>query len=117
MTCSIKNIKLVQNVSPKDRFLSVLPLSHTFEGTLGFLFPIKYGSSVHYLRKPPVASVLLPALKKVQPTIMLVVPLIIEKVFKAKIYPKLQKSKLTRTLYSIPVMRKVLHRIAARKLY
>lgn len=107
----------LQDISSDDRFLSVLPLSHTFENTLGFLFPVKFGASVHYLRKPPVASVLLPALKKVKPTLMLVVPLIIEKVFKAKIYPNFQKSKAMRTLYSIPAIRKILHRVAARKLY
>lgn len=107
----------LQDISEEDRFLSVLPLSHTFENTLGFLFPIKFGASVHYLRKPPVASVLLPALKKVQPTIMLVVPLIIEKVFKAKILPKFQKSRVTRSLYSMPPVRKLLHRVAAKKLY
>ncbi|HDR51498.1 MAG TPA: long-chain fatty acid--CoA ligase [Mariniphaga anaerophila] len=107
----------LQDISDMDRFISVLPLSHTFENTLGFLFPIKYGASVHYLRKPPVASVLLPALQKVKPTIMLVVPLIIEKVFKSKILPKFQKSSVTRFLYSLPPMRKVLHRVAAKKLY
>ncbi len=106
-----------QDISPTDRFLSVLPLSHTFENTLGFLFPIWYGASVHYLRKPPVASVLLPALEVVKPTIMLVVPLIIEKVFRTKIYPKFQKSPVTRFIYSIPAMRKVLHRVAGKKLY
>jgi len=107
----------LQDISSEDRFMSVLPLSHTFENTLGFLFPIKFGASVHYLRKPPVASVLLPALQKVRPTIMLVVPLIIEKVFKAKILPKFQKSPVTRFIYSVPPMRKVLHRVAAKKLY
>jgi long-chain acyl-CoA synthetase len=107
----------LQDISTEDRFISVLPLSHTFENTLGFLFPVKFGASVHYLRKPPVASVLLPALKKVKPTIMLVVPLIIEKVFKARILPKFQKSPLTRFLYSLSPMRKVLHRVAAKKLY
>lgn len=107
----------LQDIYPEDRFLSVLPLSHTFENTLGFLFPIKFGASVHYLRKPPVASVLLPALEKVKPTIMLVVPLIIEKVFRAKILPKFQKSPVARFLYSLPPMRKVLHRVAAGKLY
>lgn len=117
LTWTAEKSTSLQDVSPDDRFLSVLPLSHTFEGTLGFLFPVKYGCSVHYLRKPPVASVLLPALKEVRPTIMLVVPLIIEKVFRLKIYPKFQKSKLMRTLYSIPVMRKVLHRVAGKKLY
>lgn len=107
----------LQDISTEDRFISVLPLSHTFENTLGFLFPIKFGASVHYLRKPPVASVLLPALQKVKPTIMLVVPLIIEKVFKSNILPKFQKSPVTRFIYSLPPMRKVLHRVAAKKLY
>jgi len=107
----------LQDISAEDLFISVLPLSHTFENTLGFLFPMKFGASVHYLRKPPVASVLLPALQKVKPTIMLVVPLIIEKVFKSKILPKFQKSPVTRFIYSLPPMRKVLHRVAAKKLY
>ena len=68
-----------------DRFLSVLPLSHTFENTLGLIFPIMNGCSIAYLRKAPTASVLMPALQKVKPTVMLVVPLIIEKVYKGKI--------------------------------
>ena len=107
----------LQPIDEKDRFLSVLPLSHTFENTLGFLFPVKFGASVHYLRKPPTAPVLMPALQTVKPTIMLVVPLIIEKVFKSKIYPQFQKSAITRSLYSFAPTRKLLHRIAAKKLY
>jgi long-chain acyl-CoA synthetase len=106
-----------QDIAPDDRFLSVLPLSHAFENTLGFLFPMMFGASVHYLRKPPVAAVLLPALEQVKPTIMLIVPLIIEKVFRAKIMPRFQKSPVMRSLYSIPPVRKVLHRIAGKKLY
>lgn len=107
----------LQDVNETDRFLSVLPLSHTFENTVSFLLPLRFGASVHYMRKPPVASVLLPALEKVKPTIMLSVPLIMEKIFKAKIYPAFQKSAVTRFLYSVPPMRKVLHKVAAKKLY
>jgi long-chain acyl-CoA synthetase len=105
------------NVMETDRFLSVLPLSHTFENTISFLLPVKYGASVHYLRKPPSASVLLPAMKDVKPTVMLVVPLIIEKVFKAKILPKFKKTAVMRFIYSLPPARKILHKIAGRKLY
>ncbi|MCG6189037.1 AMP-binding protein [Maribellus maritimus] len=104
-------------VKSKDRFLSILPLSHTLENTVGFLLPIKYGASIHYLRKAPVPSVLLPAFEKVKPTIMLSVPLIIEKVFRARILPELQKSPITKFLYSVPPTRKLLHRIAAKKLH
>lgn len=105
-----------QEVRPDDRFISILPLSHTFENTIGFLLPVRYGASVHYLRKPPTASVLLPALKQVRPTIMLSVPLIIEKIFRTNIYPKFQHNGLMRILYKIGPTRKVLHKVAASKL-
>jgi len=107
----------LQEIKTTDRFISILPLSHTLENTVGFLLPVKYGATVYYLRKPPVPSVLLPALATVKPTIMLTVPLIIEKVFRSKIYPALQKSPFTRFLYSIAPTRKVLNKLAAKKLY
>lgn len=107
----------LQEIKPEDRFISILPLSHTLENTVGFLLPLKYGASVHYLRKPPVASVLLPALEVVKPTIMLSVPLIIEKIFRSKILPEFQKNAVIRTLYSASPIRKILHKVAAKKLH
>jgi long-chain acyl-CoA synthetase len=108
---------LIQNIVPGDRFLSVLPLSHTFENTLGLILPVKYGANVNYLQKPPVASVLLAALKQVRPTVMLVVPLIVEKIYKTKILPEINRKTATRILYKIPVFRKLLNRVAGKKLY
>jgi len=108
---------LIQNIVPDDQFLSVLPLSHTFENTLGLILPIKYGATVNYLQKPPVASVLLAALKQVRPTVMLVVPLIIEKIYKTKILPGINSKLITRVLYKISFFRKLLHRVAGKKLY
>jgi len=107
----------IQNIVPGDRFLSVLPLSHTFENTLGLMLPVKYGATVNYLQKPPVASVLLAALKQVQPTIMLVVPLIVEKIYKGKILPQINSKFITRTLYKVPPFRKLLNKVAGKKLY
>lgn len=108
---------IIQNIVPTDRFLSVLPLSHTFENTLGLILAVKYGAAVHYLQKPPVASVLLAALKEVRPTIMLVVPLIVEKIYKSKILPEINKKLVTRMLYKIPLFRRLLHKVAGKKLY
>jgi len=108
---------IIQNVIPGDCFLSVLPLSHTFENTLGLILPIKYGATVNYLKKPPVASILLAALEQVKPTIMLVVPLIIEKIYKSKILKEINGKLITRVLYKIPVSRKLLHKVAAKKLF
>jgi long-chain acyl-CoA synthetase len=103
-------------VEKDDRFLSVLPLSHTYECTLGLVTPLMVGACVYYMQKPPTAAVLLPALEKVRPTVMLSVPLIIEKIYKAKIYQELTRTPLLRRLYGVPLVRKALHRIAGRKL-
>jgi len=108
---------IIQNIVPGDRFLSVLPLSHTFENTLGLIMPVKYGATVNYLKKPPVASVLMAALQQVRPTIMLIVPLIIEKIYKGKVLPEINRKFITRILYKIPVSRKLLHKVAAKKLF
>ena len=107
----------IQDIKSTDRLLSILPLSHTYECTIGFIMPIMHGASVYYLQKPPTAPVLLPAMQEVKPTMMLVVPLIIEKVFRGKILPQLTSSKISARLYKVPVFRKILHRIAAKKLH
>ena len=77
----------------KDRWLSVLPMAHTLEMTLSMLYPMYCGATVYYLPKPPVASLLMKALKIVKPTTMLTVPLIIEKVYKGSVLPTIKKSR------------------------
>ncbi|WP_372776251.1 AMP-binding protein [Mangrovibacterium sp.] len=106
-----------QFINSEDRFLSMLPLSHTFENTLGLIFPIMYGASVHYLRKAPTPSILLPALQEVKPTIMLAVPLIIEKIFKGKVLPQINSNPVTRALFKVRPFQILLSRIAGKKLY
>ncbi|MEX0321798.1 MAG: AMP-binding protein [Puniceicoccaceae bacterium] len=105
------------STGPGDRMLSVLPLAHTFECTLGMVLPLMNGASVHYLDKRPTAAVLLPALEQVRPTLMLTVPLIIEKIFKLRILPKINESAVTRFLYKLRPTRKLIHKKAGKKLY
>lgn len=109
--------KVIQPVNENDRFLSVLPLSHTYENTLGLILPLLGGACVYYLRKPPTPSVLIPAMEEVKPTIMLTVPLIMEKIYFNKILPTFTEKKLLELLYKIPFIRKKLHSIAGKKLY
>ncbi len=106
----------IQEINSGDRFLSVLPLSHTYENTIGFILPIICGASIFYIKKPPTPAVLLPALKTVRPTLMLTVPLIIEKIYRNKVLPSFTKSKLTKTLYAIPTLRKKFNQLAGKKL-
>ncbi|MDF1876111.1 AMP-binding protein [Sulfurimonas sp. SAG-AH-194-I05] len=103
-------------IKKEDVFMSILPLAHTFECTVGLIVPILHGSSVHYIDKVPTPSVLLKAFKIVRPTMMVSVPLIIEKIYKSKVLPKFTGSFLMRTLYSIGFIRKRLNKIAGKKL-
>jgi len=112
---AIKGKKL-QYLDEKDRFLSVLPLSHTYENTLGLILPMLCGSCVYYLRKPATPAVLLPALELVKPTVMLTVPLIIEKVYFNKVLPVFRDKPAIRLLYKIPFIRKKLNAVAGKKL-
>jgi len=106
----------VQYITSKDRFLSILPLSHTYEQTIGFILPFISGASIYYLKKLPTPSVLLPVFKLVRPTMMLSVPLIIEKIYRNKVLPSFNKNKITKTLYGIPFTRRIFNRIAGKKL-
>ena len=108
---------IVQPVNENDRFLSVLPLAHTYENTLGLLLPVLNGASVTYLRKPPTATVLLPAMQRVKPTLMLTVPMIIEKVTRKKVFATFEKGGLITALYKIRPIQFLLHRIAGKKIY
>lgn len=83
----------------KDVWLSILPMPHTYEMSIGMLYPMFVGAKVVYLPKPPTATVLIAALKKVRPTIMLSVPLIIEKMYKASILPTIQASRVLKWMH------------------
>lgn len=87
-----------------DRLLSILPLAHAYEFTIGFVIPLLAGSHIHYLDKPPSSSVLLPALKAVRPTIMLSVPLVIEKVYRSSVKPALENIKLYSKSWAKPLL-------------
>ena len=99
-----------------DVLLSILPLAHTYECTLGMIYPFSRGAHIHYMDRPPTASALMPALAKVRPTVIASVPLIMEKVYRGKVLPTFQKSKLMRTLYGWNWSRKMLHKIAGKQL-
>lgn len=115
VTNAMSAYKNVQ-VLPEDTFLSILPLAHTFECTVGMILPILHGSDIVYIDKVPTPSVLIKAFASVKPTMMLSVPLIIEKIYKNKVLPKFTSSFLIRTLYSIGFIRKLLHKAAGKKL-
>ena len=85
-------------VRKKDVFMSILPIAHTYEMSIGMLYPFSTGAKVYYLQKMPTPSVLIKSLKMVRPTVMLSVPLIIEKIYKSSVLPTIESSKFLQYL-------------------
>jgi long-chain acyl-CoA synthetase len=77
-------------INEKDRFLSVLPIHHTYECTCGFLCPLYRGASAHYARS---LKTVVEDMQRVKPTILLSVPLMYDKMFK-KIYKTINEDKI-----------------------
>ena len=99
-----------------DELLSILPLAHTYECTLGMIFPFARGARIHYMDRPPTASALMPALAKVRPTVIASVPLIMEKIYRGKVLPTFQKKAILRKLYGWRWSQKLLHKAAGKQL-
>ena len=99
-----------------DIFLSVLPLSHTYECSIGMIYPFSEGARVVYLDRPPTASALMPALRSVRPTVMLIVPLVIEKIYRHQVLAKFNSNGFWKTAYRVGFLRRRLNRMAGKKL-
>ncbi|MBD3224944.1 MAG: AMP-binding protein [Caldithrix sp.] len=108
--------KKIIDVDEHDRLLSVLPLAHTYECTIGLIAPIIYGASVYYLGKTPTPRILMPALQSVKPTIILTVPLIIEKIYKKRVYPIITKNKFVESITRIHFLRNRLYKLIGKRL-
>ena len=111
-----RQCRTIQPVDETYRFLSILPMAHTYENTLGLLLPLMFGAQVYYLDRVPTPKLLVPAMQKIRPTVVLSVPLIIEKIYKSQVLPKFTSSKLMSKLYQFAPARKLFNRLAGKKL-
>ena len=108
--------ELIQ-ITKDDKLLSILPMSHSYEGTCGFIAPFLMGAKIYYIKGLPTPQTLLPAVDVVKPTIILAVPLIMDKIYKKRVLGHINGKFATRLLYKSAPGRKLLNRIAGQKLY
>lgn len=101
--------------SSKDKIVSMLPMGHIYGMVIEFLYPLSNGVHVTYLGKAPAASTLLAAVAEVKPYIVITVPLVMEKVYKNKIKPVLDKP-VMKVLTSIPGIKNILYSVVRNKL-
>jgi long-chain acyl-CoA synthetase len=88
------NIRYAQRnmpLNPGDRIVSFLPLAHTFGCAFEFLFPFTLGCHITILTKTPSPQVIIQAFQEVRPSLILSVPLVIEKIYKKQVLPAISK--------------------------
>jgi long-chain acyl-CoA synthetase len=78
-------------LNPKNRILSFLPLAHTYGCAFEFLFPFTLGCDITFLTKTPSPKIIMQAFQELKPELILSVPLVIEKIYKAQLIPVLRK--------------------------
>jgi long-chain acyl-CoA synthetase len=103
-------------IKPGYKVLSILPVSHVYEFTVGQILELLTGCEIIFLGKPPAPSILLPALREERPHIVMTVPLLIEKVYRSSILPALNSNPALAKWLHYGVTRRLVSRIAGRKL-
>jgi len=103
-------------LAPGAVFLSVLPVAHTYEFTVGFLLPLIKGGRIAYAGKAPTPAVLQKLCAAERPHVMLVVPLVMEKIYKKRVLGAVDKSRFLSLLRRFATGRRLLHRKVGRKL-
>ena len=95
-------------IQPGDQIMSMLPLAHMYGMAFEFLYPLSGGCHVYFLGKTPTPTILMQALADIKPYLLITVPLVLEKIFKGKVMPTLNKP-LMRVLTSIPGIKNIIY--------
>jgi long-chain acyl-CoA synthetase len=112
------NVRFAQThmpLKPGDPLVSFLPLAHTYGCAFEFLFPFTFGCHITILSKTPSPQIILQAFGEIKPSLILSVPLVIEKIFKKQLLPVINKP-LMKILLAIPGLNKILHKKIKAKL-
>ena len=88
-----------------DRVISMLPMAHMYGMAFEFIFEFLHGCHVYYLNRVPSPAIIAQALAEIKPIIVIAVPLIIEKIIRKKVFPKIQNNRM-RLLLQMPVISK-----------
>lgn len=108
------NVRFARNnidLKAGDSILSFLPMAHTFGCTFDFLFPVCVGCHITFLGKMPTPKVLVQALDQIRPRLILSVPLLIEKIYRSRLKPQIEKTAI-KILSKLPILgSKINHKI------
>ena len=92
---------------PEDKIVSMLPMAHMYGMMFELIYPLCGGSSIYYLGKTPTPALLLGAMAEVKPYLVITVPLVMEKIFKSKVAPVVNKP-VMKAICAIPGLNQVI---------
>ena len=96
---------LGKEIKAGDNIISILPMAHMYGMAFEFIFEFLYGCHVFYLTRIPSPAIIAQAFAEVKPRIIIAVPLIIEKIIRKKVFPRIQNNRM-RLLLNMPVVSK-----------
>lgn len=108
--CISANVEFGQSripTSQKDKILSMLPMAHMYGLMFELIYPLCGGSSIYYIGRMPTPAILMGALADIKPCLLITVPLVMEKIFKSKIQPVINKP-VMKVLTSIPGINRII---------
>ena len=114
----LSNIVYAQEHMPLkagDRIVSFLPMAHVFGLLFEFLFPVSVGCHITFLSKAPTPQLIIKAFQEVKPRLILSVPLVIEKIYKKRVLPALEKP-VVKFLLKVPGIQLLLFKKVRRSL-
>ena len=96
---------LGKNISRGSNTVSILPMAHMYGMAFEFLFEFCHGCHIFFLTRVPSPAIIAQAFKDIKPAIIIAVPLVVEKIIRKKVFPKIQNNKM-RLLLNMPVISK-----------
>jgi long-chain acyl-CoA synthetase len=106
----------LMDIPPGSVWLSILPMSHTYEFTCGFILPIICGGRIAYAGKTPTPAILQKICSQEKPFAIFAVPLVLEKIYKKRVLPQIEKSVALKLMCKVSVSRKLIYRKIGKKL-
>ena len=100
---------------PEDKIVSMLPMAHMYGMMFELIYPLCGGSSIYYLGKTPTPALLLGAMAEVKPYLVITVPLVMEKIFKGKVAPIVNKP-VMKVITAIPGLNQIIFKKIRTKL-
>ena len=93
------------HIKPGDNIISILPMAHMYGMAFEFIFEFITGCHIFYLTRIPSPAIIAEAFATIKPAVVIAVPLIIEKIIRKKVFPKVQNNKI-RLLLNMPMISK-----------